>query len=204
MVITLFFLSVMVSDDSVFAFIGENVSIEEQDVSVWDDEWQFDHVYSAKFHVLMPLLGDIPSDEIAFTIYHHFGLNSPPFGKPDFSTQPFSLLFISKNDRGEYYLIKYLSFAVYPTIDERWATCGKVARFSELPCRPVEFLPRVRFPISYPREVELYADDEFIILDREVECRKGVFVEELLCRIIQTTLINKGFNLNKKPSSLCR
>ncbi len=59
-----------------------------------------DYGFKAKYSVKKNIFNTIQSDTVVFTVYDHYG-------RPNFENYDYVLLYLSKNDQGNYYHQKY-------------------------------------------------------------------------------------------------
>jgi hypothetical protein len=97
---------------SLYAFIGEKISVEEFDPNekstritinpVTKDTIRHvslitDYAYNVKYKIIKPIFNDLKVDTIEFVAYDHYG-------RPGFEKNKNVILYISKSEKGDYYV----------------------------------------------------------------------------------------------------
>jgi len=137
-------------------FVGKRLSVTKQTA----EQDSMDEKFEARYRVLQLVFGRYEGTEITFTVYDHYG-------SPSFAQYDTALMFVARYE-GKLYHEKYQYFAVYPTRDGRWASCGDP--YSDEP--PVHRGALKPHPIEFATAVH----------DRKAgrPCTEGNYVEELL------------------------
>jgi len=116
----LFCVNFAFAQDTLYVFVGEKIDLVNKpykDRDTLEDGRiviPMDAGFIATYKVIQNVYGDYPKDTIIFDAYDHYGI--PPFSK-----HQNVLLFVSVKN-GRFYHQKYQYFAVYKTIDNRWAS----------------------------------------------------------------------------------
>jgi hypothetical protein len=97
---------------NLFAFIGEKISVEEYDPNsnntrikinpVTKDTIKYislitDNAFNVKYKIIKPVFNDLKVDTVEFIAYDHYG-------RPGFENYNNVILYISKSEKGEYYV----------------------------------------------------------------------------------------------------
>ena len=103
---------------NLYVFIGKKISVTEFNPNKnWKNNNEFkidsitgdtifkrvyvmDYGFKAKYSVKKNIFNTIQSDTVVFTVYDHYG-------RPNFENYDYVLLYLSKNDQGNYYHQKY-------------------------------------------------------------------------------------------------
>lgn len=120
-----------VSDDNLYIFIGEKVGINEFDpnvdmikhvrktideetgdsINIIQEDYVMDNAFNCTYKVLRKIQGDL-KDIIQFKAYDHYG-------RPGFEDYENIILYLSKNNEGEFFHQKYIYDPIYK-IDGKW------------------------------------------------------------------------------------
>jgi hypothetical protein len=160
-------------------FVGRLLSIEEapDPCKTSGTCISMDALYTARYEVVEPIVGQPAQREIAVHIADHYGF-------PGMARWRHALLFVQLLDEGPW-LHKYQGFALHPLADGGWGFCGGAREAREMPGAPV---PR---PLPFDADLGLVDDvggsvrraaehgEHFAPDGDRIYCRAGLRLPEL-------------------------
>lgn len=153
---------------------------------------RLDTVFHATYDVLEVLAGSTEHGRISFSVADHYGY-------PGFAEFKHSLLFVGTSEE-EPWLHKYQGYAVLQTVEGRWASCGNPYddRVGDDPRHlvPLSFAN----PLAIVGELSVHGlvrrfDERYVAVDGDrVECREGVYLEDLYKMVKDGVLSARGID----------
>lgn len=123
--------SFQIQDDTInlYAFIGKKISMTEfdsnegnteieidsmtGDTATWMRYYVMDRGFKASYKVLSNVFNNLKKDAVNFVVYDHYG-------KPKFKNYKYVMLYLSLDDKGDYYHQKYQYDPVKKSKDGNW------------------------------------------------------------------------------------
>jgi hypothetical protein len=170
----------VVPDQNLVVFVGKKLDVQPFTPELPTGSVPMDYAFRARYRVLEVLCGDVPTPEVEFEAYDHYGT-------PAFSRFETVLLFLSHAD-GRLFHEKYQYSDVYETSNGSWAGCGDPYKLEPemhrgaIRAKPVTFKHPVTFSIRGLTEEQIrkwYPQDFFQRQDSVVVCRAGAPLSDL-------------------------
>ncbi len=168
-----------VTEDSFFAFIGEQLDIELITEKSNTDQINFYKYYQASYRIIEPIWGNYQNDAINFSAANHYD------GLPAFAKNTYVMLFVSKKDDLWVHETN-LYFPVHRTDDEKWAYCGDPSprRRDVKPAKlhKINFKPPIYFNTQHltkPYALEKYPEPIWLHENGIVTCAMGAYTDEV-------------------------
>lgn len=179
--------------ENLLAFIGEKISLEQQEPPPCDRCIMMDSFYVADYRVLDTVFGNYRGNTITFDVYDHYG-------EPRFSNSDTVLLFVQRRADGSYLHVKYQFAALYRGTDGEWYGCGDPYGYSfkgqrTVQARPMQFSAPVSFPLTDMSAEEIkrrYPADYFEVRDGHALCTMGTSVADLFQAKKESALTDYG------------
>lgn len=179
--------------ENLFAFIGEKISLEQQEPPPCDRCVLMDSFYVADYRILDTVFGNYRGNTITFDVYDHSG-------EPGFSKSDTVLLFVLQRADGSYIHVKYQFAALYRGTDGEWYGCGDPYGYSfkgerTVQARPMQFSAPVSFPLTNMSAEVIkrhYPAEYFDVRDGRAWCTMGTSVADLFQATKETALTNYG------------
>lgn len=179
--------------ENLFAFIGEKISLDQQEPPACERCIIMDSYYVANYRILDTVFGNYRGNTIAFDVYDHYG-------EPRFSKSDTVLLFVLRRSDGSWGHVKYQFAALYPGTDGEWYGCGDPYGPSfkgqrTVQARPIQFAAPVSFPLTDMSAKEIkkrYPAEYFDVRDGHAWCTMGTSVADLFQATKETALTNYG------------
>lgn len=179
--------------ENLFAFIGEKISLDQQEPPACERCVIMDSYYVANYRILDTVFGNYRGNTIAFDVFDHYG-------EPRFSKSDTVLLFVQQQADGSWVHVKYQFAALYRGTDGEWYGCGdpygpafKGQRTVQ--ARPIQFAAPVSFPLTDMSAGEIrkrYPAEYFEVRDGHAWCTMGTSVADLFQATKETALTNYG------------
>ena len=170
----------VVPNQNLIVFVGKKLDVQPFTPELPPGSISMDYAFRARYRVLDVVCGDVPTPEVEFEAYDHYGT-------PAFSQFETVLLFLLRAD-GRLFHEKYQYSDVYETADGSWAGCGDPYKLEPdmhrgaIRPRPVTFKRLVTFSIRELSEQDIrkwYPADLFQRQDSVVVCRAGASLSDL-------------------------
>lgn len=180
---------------AMLVFVGEQLAYEDLDHDPCAEEnaksggdticISMDSYYRARYRIVETIHGIAPGPDIEFDVGSHYG-------DLDWVNARHALLFVYLHDDAPHWLHKYQGFAVFPTADGGWATCGDTGTYDKLPLQDIEFSPALIVDDTSrltPIAIEKRWDPAvYAVVDGTVRCRRGVPLEAIVTYVDREVL----------------
>jgi len=189
---------------NLYAFIGKKITVNEFDPNenntkieidsisgdtIWRHTYVMDHGFKCKYVVKRNLYNQIENDTIEFKAYDHYG-------RPDFEDFDEVLLYLSKDEEGNYFHCKYQYESIFLNSKKRYYSYpkflgnGYLQIADDLRSFEVEFPLSEKFNISGIGEsgIDSYFPNYYYRIEKQYAYPiRGMFLEELIEFRLRTT-----------------